>query len=146
MQSLSGLRVMKTRPADFGCGSPTILLVEDEAFVREVTCEILRASGYEVLSARSAVEAEKIYEERGSEVSLVITDIVLPAETGIALAAALRQQNKDLKVIFVTGYSEQARKISKQELLAKPFSASILLGRVRRLLNDAEFELPQEVG
>ncbi len=143
-QSMDGVRVMKIRAADFGGGDNTILLVEDEAFVREVTCEILRAAGYEVFSATTAAEAAKIYAECGSEISLVITDIVLPAETGMTLAAALRRKAKDLKVLFITGYYERARTMNPEEFLAKPFSASILLSRVKQLLHDSEIGLPSE--
>lgn len=143
-QSIDGLRVMKIRAADFGGGDRTILLVEDETFVREVTGEILRAAGYEVLSATTAAEGATIYAERGSEISLVITDIVLPAETGVTLAAALRRKTKDLKVLFITGYYERARNMNPEEFLAKPFSASILLSRVMQLLHEGEIDLPLE--
>ena len=96
MQNAEGRRANVGRGDEFGRGDHTILLVEDEVFVREVTCEVLRASGYEVLSARNAVEAERLYDEHGAEIALVVTDIVLAGETGIVLAAALRRRKRDL--------------------------------------------------
>src|ERR1035441_10058262 len=67
----------------------TILLVEDEAFVREVTCEVLRSAGYRVLAAKNAAEAMRIYEARGDEVELLIRDVVLPGESGRVLAGEI---------------------------------------------------------
>src|SRR5579863_6375946 len=71
----------------------TILFVEDEAFVREVTCEVLRSAGYRVLTAKNAGEAQKIYDEEGAAIDLLLTDIVMPGETGRALAARLQARN-----------------------------------------------------
>jgi two-component system, cell cycle sensor histidine kinase and response regulator CckA len=116
----------------------TILLVEDETFVREVACEVLRAAGYEVIPAKNASEATRYYERQHSRVDLVLTDVVLPDENGYILARALRETNPALKVLFVTGYAEQMnRGVSLDELLAKPFSKRLLLEKVSRIL-DAE--------
>src|SRR5579863_10786088 len=71
----------------------TILFVEDEAFVREVACEVLRSAGYRVLIAKNAGEAQKIYDEEGAAIDLLLTDIVMPGETGRALAARLQARN-----------------------------------------------------
>src|SRR6266496_3587662 len=67
-----------------------ILLVEDEPFVREATCSILRNAGFEVLPAEDAREAMKVYEECGQSVDLVMTDMVLPGRTGQQLGQDLR--------------------------------------------------------
>ena len=61
----------------------TILFVEDEAFVREVTCEVLRSAGYRVLVANNAAEAAGIYDQRRGEVELLLSDVVLPGEMGV---------------------------------------------------------------
>jgi CheY-like chemotaxis protein len=118
-------------------GVETILCVEDEAFVREVTCEVLRSAGYRVLTARNAHEAMPAYELNRGEVALLLTDIILPGETGRALASRLRRENPDLKVLLVTGYAEQMDfgKGADEECLAKPFSTEVLLRRVRCLLD-----------
>jgi two-component system cell cycle sensor histidine kinase/response regulator CckA len=117
-------------------GTKTILFVEDEVFVREVTCEVLRAAGYRVLPAKNAVEAVCAYDACRGEVELLLTDVVLPGETGRALAGKLRRENPDLKVLLVSGYAEQMgrHEAKDQDCLAKPFSTEVLLQRVRQLL------------
>ena len=115
----------------------TILFVEDEAFVREVTSEVLQSAGYRVLAAKNAVEAQCIYDARHKDVGLLLTDVVLPGETGRALAGRLRRGNPRLKVLLVTGYVEQMglQEAMPEECLAKPFSTEVLLRRVRQLLD-----------
>ena len=114
----------------------TILLVEDEAFVREVTSEVLRSAGYRVLTAKNAEEAMHIYAAQGDEVKLLLSDVVLPGESGRVLAGRLRRENPWLKILLVTGYAEHMgpRGSREEECLAKPFSTEVLLGRVRELL------------
>ncbi len=117
-------------------GVETILLVEDEAFVRDVTCEVLRSAGYRVLTARTAAEAVCVYDQRRGRVELLLTDVVLPGETGRALAGRLRRADPELKVLLVSGYSDQLGRLAMQEeCLGKPFSTEVLLRRVRELLD-----------
>jgi two-component system, cell cycle sensor histidine kinase and response regulator CckA len=122
----------------------TILLVEDEAFVREVTREVLRSAGYRVLTAKNAGEAMRIYEARGHEVELLLSDVVLPGESGRVLAGRLRRENPWLKILLVTGYAEQMglRGTMQEECLAKPFSTEVLLERVRQLLDRVGLRTP----
>jgi PleD family two-component response regulator len=89
-----------------GCAK-TILFVEDEAFVRNVTAEVLRSAGYRVLTARNAEEALVAYREYPSAMDLLLSDVILPGETGLTLAARLRREDSGLKVLFVTGYAAQ---------------------------------------
>lgn len=128
----------------------TILYVEDEIFVRDVTREVLRSAGYSVLAARNAVEALAAYGEHHGQVDLLLTDVILPGETGRVLASRLRQQNPSLAVLLVSGYAEQiAAHQSGQsageaagptagptECMAKPFSTSVLLLKIRELLGE----------
>lgn len=119
------------------CGTgDTILFVEDEVFVREVTREVLQEAGYRVLAAKSSAEASRIYEVGGAEVSLLLTDVVLPGESGRALARRLRQSDPDLPVLLISGYSEQMGLggDGQEECLAKPFSSDVLLLRIKKLL------------
>ena len=118
-------------------GAETILFVEDEAFVREVTCEVLQSAGYRVLTAKNAAEGARMYEEYRGEVKLLLTDVILPGETGRALAGRLRRENPGLKVLLVTGYAVEMglRDGEPEECLAKPFSAEGLLRRVRQMLD-----------
>ena len=114
----------------------TILLVEDEPFVREVTGEVLRAAGYRVLTAKNAKEGASLYEAQSGEVELLLNDIILPGETGRVLAERLRREDPTLKVLFVSGYSEQmvVSETMQEECLGKPFSSEVLLRTVRELL------------
>jgi two-component system, cell cycle sensor histidine kinase and response regulator CckA len=128
------------RVAEELAGAETILLVEDEAFVREVTGEVLRSAGYEVLIARNAAEAAGVYSARLGGVELLLSDVVLPGENGRALARRLRRENPELKVLLVTGYADQmglqgAQNGADEECLAKPFSTEVLLRRVRQRLD-----------
>ncbi len=81
----------------------TILLVEDEAFVRDVTCEILQSMGYQVLKARNAIEAMCAFHQHQEEVRLLITDVVMPGQNGRDLAQQLRALRPDLKALFISG-------------------------------------------
>jgi len=125
-------------------GSPveaeTILLVEDEAFVREVTGEVQRSAGYRVLCARDAAEARRAYEAHGGELDLLLTDVILPGETGRALAARLRREIPGIKVLLISGYAKQMglQVQGSEECLAKPFSARVLLRKVRKVLDGDE--------
>ena len=115
-------------------GAETILLVEDEAFVRDVTSEVLRAAGYEVLTAGDAAEAVGVYAGRRGNVGLLLSDVILPGENGRALAGRLRRESPELKVLLVTGYAEQMG-LREEECLAKPFSTDVLLRTVREMLD-----------
>ncbi len=118
-------------------GTETILFVEDEEFVREVTCEVLRSAGYTVLAAKNAGEALRIHDRNSGAVGLLLTDIVLRGENGRELAGRLKRENPALKVLFVTGYAEQMGLSvgEREQCLAKPFSTEVLLRNVRQLLD-----------
>ena len=118
----------------------TILFVEDEAFVRNVTCEVLRSAGYKVLTARDADEALAAYREHRGGVDFLLTDVILPGETGVTLAGRLSQEDPELKVLFVTGYAEQLGlcKRERAECLAKPFSTVVLLQKIKDLLDNGQ--------
>jgi len=119
-------------------GTETILLVEDEAFVRKVTHEVLQSAGYGVVTAKNALEAIE-QRERLPEIDLLLTDVVLPGKNGRALASDLRSRQPNLPVLFVTGYPLQLAEIEAAEpaaaCLPKPFSAAALLRKVRQILN-----------
>jgi len=117
----------------------TILLVEDEAFVREITAEILESAGYRVLKARNAVSAKGMFERHGRTVQVLLTDVILPGQNGRDLAKELRIINPDLRVIFTSGYPENVATgkdsaTTKMFYLPKPFSAESLLRKVWEVL------------
>jgi len=116
----------------------TILLVEDETFVRNVTREILQAAGYRVLTAGDGVAAKRLYDEFGPEVDLLLTDMILPGENGGELAARMRRQNPGLRVLFATGYADQivVLKDAGEEYLLKPFCREVLLRKVAGLMHE----------
>jgi CheY-like chemotaxis protein len=115
-----------------------ILLVEDEHFVREITCEILESEGYRVLKARNAAEAKTAFQRHRKIVRLLLTDVVLPGMNGRDLATDLRAMNPRLRAIFVSGYPENA--VTQRAIedgmfyLPKPFCAESLLRKVRQVL------------
>ncbi len=123
----------------FGADMPplqgSILLVEDESFVREVTAEILEAAGYQVLKARSAVEAIRQFRQHPGEVELLVVDVVLPGRNGCDMVRELRQDDPTLKTIFISGYpqSQTARNenMGKAAYLPKPFSVDSLMRKIR---------------
>jgi two-component system, cell cycle sensor histidine kinase and response regulator CckA len=126
-------------PAADLTGQGTILLVEDEDPVRAVNARALSARGYTVLEAASGVEALQIIEESATPVDLVVSDVVMPEMDGPTLLRELRTRYPDLKVIFVSGYAEDAFKKNLPEgesfnFLAKPFSLKQLVETVKQTL------------
>jgi two-component system, cell cycle sensor histidine kinase and response regulator CckA len=119
------------------CGE-TILFVEDETFVREVTAEVLRAAGYRVLPAPDAAAAALAYDFE--HVDMLLSDVVLPGESGHTLARRLKRARPKLKVLLMTGYAEQMirQKACMSECLPKPFSVEMLLKKVRQTLDRGE--------
>jgi two-component system cell cycle sensor histidine kinase/response regulator CckA len=127
------------KPAADMTGQGTILLVEDEDPVRAVNARALSARGYTVLEAASGVEAMQVMEERGSAVDLVVSDVVMPEMDGPTLLGELRKIYPDLKVIFVSGYAEDAFKKNLPDgeefnFLPKPFSLRQLVETVKQVI------------
>jgi two-component system cell cycle sensor histidine kinase/response regulator CckA len=81
----------------------TILLVEDEDFVRRVTCEVLRASGFRVLAAANAQDAMGAFQKHKGQVELVLTDLVMPGSNGRQLAKELKEISPSLRIILTSG-------------------------------------------
>ena len=119
----------------------TILLVEDELRVRHVMTEVLRLKGYAVLEAERAEEALQLARESEGQISLLLTDVVLPGKNGRELAREMRLRLPSLKTIFVSGYGESVALLGTNcdegvRYLAKPFSVSSLLESVESTLSD----------
>lgn len=127
------------KPAADMTGQGTILLVEDEDPVRAVNARALTARGYTVLEAASGVEALEVIQERGAPVDLVVSDVVMPEMDGPTLLRELRKLYPDLKVIFVSGYAEDAFRKNLPEgeefnFLPKPFSLRQLVEIVKQVI------------
>jgi two-component system cell cycle sensor histidine kinase/response regulator CckA len=122
-------------------GTETILLVEDEASVRNVTRAILKRHGYTVLEAANGVEAMKLWPQHRMRVALLLTDLVMPAQmSGLQLAQRLQLDSSNLKVVFMSGHSAEiaGRQIELRpgdNFLQKPFSAAQLLKTIRSCLD-----------
>jgi two-component system cell cycle sensor histidine kinase/response regulator CckA len=120
-------------------GSGTILLVEDEEGLRGLNARGLASRGYTVLEAANGVEALRILEERSGEVDLVVSDVVMPEMDGPTLLKEMRKRNPELKIVFVSGYAEDAFEKNLPEggqfaFLAKPFTLKNLVAVVKETI------------
>ena len=119
-------------------GTETILIVEDEKGIRDVTYGYLRAKGYQVLQAANPEEALRILSEVTEPIHLMLTDMIMPGGNGPELAATVRNMGRRLPVIFMSGYAD--RSIDPESLgsdsifLQKPFSLPTLARAVRTAL------------
>jgi len=121
-------------------GSETILLVEDEVGVRELARRVLAERGYTVLAAPNGQTALDLATHHPDPIHLLLSDVVMPGISGRALAEQLHQTRPDLKVLFMSGYTDEA--IAQHGILApgvsllqKPFSLTSLARKVREVLD-----------
>lgn len=117
-------------------------MVEDEEVVRDLICTVLMDCGYEVLCAGSAEEALRFAREQRGKIQLLVTDVVMPDMHGPALAQLLLAIKPEMKVLYVSGYSEndisdQGVLDSGLVVLQKPFTQQILGRKVREILDAA---------
>jgi two-component system cell cycle sensor histidine kinase/response regulator CckA len=127
----------KPRPDLTGQG--TILLVEDEDGLRSLNARGLRSRGYSVIEASNGIEAMEALDEKDGAVDLVVSDVVMPEMDGPTLLREMRKRNPNLKIIFVSGYAEEAFDKSLPEneqfaFLPKPFALSALVEKVKETM------------
>ncbi len=120
-------------------GQGTILLVEDEEGLRSLNARGLRSRGYSVIEASNGIEAMEALEQKNGAVDLVVSDVVMPEMDGPTLLKTMRGRNPDLKIIFVSGYAEDAFEKSLPEnqqfaFLPKPFTLSQLVAAVKQTM------------
>lgn len=120
-------------------GSETILLVEDEDLVRTLVRDTLRRDGYNVLDAPDAAEARRICQNYDGVIHLLISDVVMPKEGGRELAQTLLSERPEMKVLFMSGYTDQAVVNSRvpgadSGFIQKPFTPAALSRIVREIL------------
>ena len=123
-------------------GSETILVAEDDPGIRSLVMRMLSSRGYTVLLAENGEEAIEVLRERGDEIDLLVTDVVMPKVSGPEVVEWLDTAQPDLRTLFVSGYVDDrlpAHRLDqrKARYLAKPFTSRSLCETVRELL-DAE--------
>src|SRR5215470_17785575 len=120
-------------------GQGTILLVEDEEGLRTLNARGLASRGYTVLEAGNGVEAIDAMERRGGNIDLVVSDVMMPEMDGPTMFKELRKRHPNIKVIFVSGYAEDAFQKSlpdpeKYDFLPKPFTLKQLVAQVKETM------------
>ena len=118
----------------------TVLVTEDEAEVRTLACEFLKAAGYQVLTAQDGEEALSIVQRLGKNVQVLLADVVMPKMGGRELAKRLERMVPDLKVVYMSGYlennQEHAEALESQFFLQKPFSKDSLVRQVSEAMKN----------
>ena len=134
------LAALPVDPEPARSGTETVLLVEDEAAVRRIAAATLRRAGYRVVEAGSAADARVEAQAASGAIDLLLTDVEMPGGGGRALAQRLRAEIPGLRVLYVSGHTDDdalLREVerSRSPFLAKPFGPPELLRRVREVLD-----------
>ena len=121
-------------------GGTTILVVEDEPLVRRLVCSGLREAGYVVLEAQNGAEARRLSAAHSGSIEVLVTDVVMPGEGGVELATHLVATRPDLRVLYISGYTEDAIlphgvPTDGASFLQKPFTSAALQARIHGLLH-----------
>jgi CheY-like chemotaxis protein len=122
-----------------GTGTRTVLVVEDESVLRDMTREILERNGYAVLTAGDGEAALTLSQTFDGTIDVLLTDVVMPRMQGTELADALRLQRPDVVVVYMTGYAKEAfreRGVRPIALVEKPVSEETLLDVIQSILPD----------
>jgi DNA-binding response OmpR family regulator len=116
----------------------TILLVEDEPFLREATSRILQSAGFEVFPAADALEALHVYDQLGRNADLLMTDVVLPGRSGRQLGQDVRSISPGIAILLTSGYGEAGSDTESLDArtyyLAKPYTKGSLVAKIEQIL------------
>jgi signal transduction histidine kinase len=129
-------------------GTETLLVVEDEPSVRHLACDVLEAQGYRVLRAGNGQEGLRVVREpKGQPIDLVITDVIMPVMGGKAMVEWLKTSYPDLKVLYTSGYTDDAvtgwgMLETRVEFLPKPYTPATLVRKVREMLDSVPKTTP----
>jgi CheY-like chemotaxis protein len=131
-------------------GTETILVVEDEAGVRDLAGEFLRGAGYKVLEAHDGEDALEVVARYSGRIDLLLTDMVMPRMSGKKLAEHLRLTRPGLKVVLMSGYAqfnaEGAEPSPGSLMIPKPFSMTSLVEKMDEVLHGVAAESPVSEG
>ena len=121
-------------------GTETVLLVEDEEMVRDMAKEILEESGYQVLEAKHGHEALLVAEQHHGPIHLMLSDVVMPQMSGRELAEQLTPLRREMKVLYMSGYTDDAivhHGVLDEGMafIEKPFTPNALARKLREVLN-----------
>jgi PAS domain S-box-containing protein len=124
-------------------GTETVLVVEDEPDVRQLTVEALRLSGFDVVEAANGAEALRRLDELTRRVELVLTDVIMPEMSGPELVARIEAAHPGPRILYMSGYTEEAVlrpsvRTGRTHFLQKPFTPLALARKVREVLDEAE--------
>ena len=129
----------ETEPNELICGTETILVVEDELSLLDVTTSILTEAGYSIISAADPLTAIQLAKEQTTKIKLLLTDVVLPKMSGVELSEQIKKVKPQLKTLYVSGYPQD--NLNQQDhFLPKPFSATKLTQKVREVLDNGDVE------
>jgi CheY-like chemotaxis protein len=135
-------RVVETPEEVAPSGAETVLLVEDEAILREIIEESLESLGYAVLTVANGAEAIELSARFGGRIDLMLTDVIMPGMGGSDLAGRLAEQRPETKVLFMSGFTDDSVLLhgvlaEGLPFLEKPFTAAALARKVREVLDRA---------
>jgi CheY-like chemotaxis protein len=140
LPSISSETIVESR---LPVGPETILLVEDEDMVRSLLAELLSACGYNVLEASDGLSGVALYQKHSERIDLLLTDLVMPKMGGREVAEKLHEENPDLPVLFISGYTDDdivrgGVESSDVRFLQKPFTLEEVSRTIRQLLDEKE--------
>jgi PAS domain S-box-containing protein len=124
--------------AESAGGGETILLAEDEEAVRKFVHKMLGDRGYKVIVATNGEEALAVMEQRGQDISLILTDVVMPKLSGPDLIAAVRRARFEVKVLYMSGYTDRTVPLEQDggaSFIQKPFTPDQLERKMREVMN-----------
>ena len=122
-----------------GVAGATVLIVEDEPQVRGAAGRVLRRYGFSVVEAQNGIEALDAWAQRGSDIAIIVTDVVMPQLGGRELVRRLREQGATVPVLFISGYAEgttpeRTDDTGRSVFLAKPFDIDVFVRLVTELI------------
>ncbi len=131
----------RAEPSPQAHGAETVLLVDDEAALRELVRRVLESHGYSVLVARDGEEAVRLSKTHAGAIHILVTDVIMPGVNGTKLAEMIAADRPGMKVLYVSGYREESivrpgLLRSGTSFLSKPFGLALLLRQVRELLDE----------